>query len=135
MTNLGSPSNRILGAFPVFILEIRYWFTCRSTISISILGTALVASAEIINEVAALVSTSMEEEYLTLDWIGAALIRMVTMLLIPLLMIKAIVRMEMRWWKGTTWIPVMQIAPATHRERASENLEARIGWRPKVAVS
>ena len=93
----------------------------------------LVASAEIIRGVVVLVLNLMEEQHPIPE--GIVWFQMVTTLIIPLLMIKAIARMEMRWWKGTAWIPTMQIASATHRERASERLEARIGWLPKVAVS
>jgi hypothetical protein len=49
-------------------------------------------------------------------------------------MIRAILRIEFGWWKGTTLIPRMQNAAATHRERASERLEATTGWRTKAGV-
>lgn len=51
-----------------------------------------------------------------------------------MLMIKVIARIEFGWWRGTSWIPVMQIAGTTHRERASERLEAKTSLRSKIAV-
>jgi len=51
IAKLNAPSDRLLGALSVFILEIQYWFICTSTVSICILGMALVTSAEIINDV------------------------------------------------------------------------------------
>jgi hypothetical protein len=55
-------------------------------------------------------------------------------LVLPLLMMKAVLRIEFHWWKETTWIPIIQRVDATHRERASQRLEATVSWWTKAGV-
>jgi hypothetical protein len=51
---------------------------------------------------------------------------------LPLVMVKAVTRAEVRWWWG--YMPLVWFAPATHRERASVRLDAQVGWRSKCLV-
>jgi hypothetical protein len=85
--------------------------------------------------VADAVTAGKAGEFSVLGWIGMFLWISVTLLAVPMLMFKVIFRFEFGWWRGKSWIPVMQIADATHRERASGRLEARTSLRLKVAVS
>ncbi|KAF9466788.1 hypothetical protein BDZ94DRAFT_137676 [Collybia nuda] len=102
------------GVLSVFIilLDIRYWYTRRSTVGISILGNALIAGAEMFIHVASTIAQAR------LDQLSAS----------------AIARIEFGWWKDTTWIPVMQRAQATQKERASERLESRMTWSARAGL-
>lgn len=48
------------------------------------------------------------------------------------LMLKAIARAEIRWWKRV--VPIVVRAPATHAERTSQRIEARTPHRSIVLV-
>lgn len=53
--------------------------------------------------------------------------------LVPLFTLKALTRIDIEWQKY--WVPTASIAPASHLERASERIEARIKWLYKALVS
>ena len=116
------------------VLDIRYWYTRTSTVSISILGTALMSGSDLLHKLGSFIIEQRLKEFSILGFIASLLLGIFTSLVLPLLMLKAILRIEFRWWKGTTWIPIMQKAGATHRERASERLEATTSWRTKAGV-
>ena len=127
-------SYRLVLAIVVLFLDIRYWYTRTSTVSISILGTALLSGSDLFNKLGLFVIEQKMKEFSVLGFTSSLLLIMFTSLVLPLLMIKAILRIEFRWWKGITWVPIMQKAGATHRERASERLEAATSWRVKAGV-
>jgi hypothetical protein len=116
----------------VTILRIHYWLSCVSTVSISILGTTFLALSSILATFIGLIPTNG----LKIEGFGiffAALFAFLE-LVAPFAMIKAITRIEFRW-KDATWIPVIRRASATHRERASIRLEARLSWYVLCGVS
>jgi hypothetical protein len=116
-------------------LDIRYWFTRKSTVSISRVGTALIASGIITNGMIRVVIEALAGEYTIPGWIAVILLNALTILLSHLLSVKAIARAEFQWWKNTRWVPVVRIAPPSLREVKSDKLEARMGWGAKVTVS
>ncbi|KAF5370516.1 hypothetical protein D9615_010329 [Tricholomella constricta] len=113
-------------------LEIRYWFTRRSTVGISIPGTALTAASWIIAGLDDAAIPLRADNSNFFAWIVALLTATFTVLVDPLIQLKAIFRIEVTWWKG--WIPVLQKAKATHSERASERMEARTSWSTKTGL-
>lgn len=118
----------------VLILDIRYWYTRTSTVSISILGTALISGSELFVKLGSFLVNEKRKGFSIFGFISSLVLTMFTSLVLPLLMIQAILRIEFRKWKGTMWIPIMQRAGATHRERASERLEAATSWRAKAGL-
>ncbi|RDB21767.1 hypothetical protein Hypma_011097 [Hypsizygus marmoreus] len=118
----------------IFILDVRYWFTCKSTVSISIPGTIVISASRIIEELAGVITKGQDQKISIPGWLGAFLFSFATQLVVPLLMLKAVARVEFSWWKDTTWIPVIQRAGATHSERASERLEAQLSWHFKIGL-
>ncbi|KAF9466790.1 hypothetical protein BDZ94DRAFT_1319290 [Collybia nuda] len=117
----------------IMILDTRYWYTRTSTVSISILGGSLRASTYIIDSIGEAIKHGKENNLSVIGWISWCLYFGVISLTLPLLIIKVIARIEFGWW-GTLWIPTVQIAHATHRERASERLEAKVSLRLKIAL-
>lgn len=118
----------------ILFSDIHYWYTHCSTVSISIVGTTLSAVSDIINKTVPVTVTAIAEKHTVPGWIRLFLFHMLTSLLVPLLMIKAVTRIELRWGRDTSWIPVLRAAPATHRERASKRKEAKFHWGAKMAV-
>jgi hypothetical protein len=125
---------RFIFSVVVLILDIRYWFTRRSTVSISILGTALMSGSELFVKLGSFLVKQNLQGSSVPQFIASLLLSISTSLVLPLLMIKTILHIELHWWNETTWIPIMQRLGATHRERASERLEASTSWRTKAAV-
>ena len=121
----------------VLALDDHYWYTRTSTVSISILGTLLMSGSRIIVKLGSFIVKQKTNEFTVTAIIGlltSLLIFISTSLVLPLLMMKAVLRVEFRWWKETTWIPSMQRVNAKHRERASQRLEATVSWRTKAGV-
>lgn len=125
---------RFILSIVVFILDIRYWYTRRSTVSISILGTALISGSELYGKLETFFVKEKLKGFSIPRFIASLLLITSTSLVLPLLMIKAILHIEFHWWKGTSLFPIMQRGAATHRERASERLEATMSWYARVAV-
>ncbi|KAJ7632960.1 hypothetical protein FB45DRAFT_519412 [Roridomyces roridus] len=99
------------------LLLFHYWWTRVSTVGISpssvvfiVAGTALAAVGEAIE--------------------GEGIISLLT-LIIPLLMCKAILRVEFGW---NRWYPTVKRAPANHAERTSQRLDSLTGWRLKLGI-
>ncbi|GLB42810.1 hypothetical protein LshimejAT787_1202590 [Lyophyllum shimeji] len=119
-------------SFLATCLDIRYWFTRRSTAGISIPGTAIVAVSSIVKELDSIRVRGITRKFSFPGWIAALLFSVATTLVLPLMQLKAILRVDISWWKG--WIPVVSLANATHSERASERMEARTSWRTKLGL-
>ena len=115
----------------VTLLQIHYWYTRISTIGISIPATLLFASAASLNYVMLVLSNGHGKNWSVLRWCWRFVIALPIDMALPLVMVKAVTRAEVRW-RG--YIPVVWFAPATHRERASVRLDAQVGWRSKVLV-
>jgi hypothetical protein len=117
------------------ILDNHYWYTRNFTVSISMSGTVFLTLGFIFG----IIAKDMFGDNSNDDSIKKLFIRAMIILFLylatPLLMIKAITRTELRWWKDTTWIPVVRRAAATHKERASMRLDGRTRWYVKGAVS
>jgi hypothetical protein len=92
------------------------------------------AGSELFDKLGSFIVEQILKEFSIIAFSSSLLLIVFTSLVLPLLMLKAIFRIEFRWWKGTTWMPIMQKAGATHRERASERLEAATSWRTKAGV-
>lgn len=114
----------------VFLLDIHYWYTRRSTFSISILGTAMISGSELLVELASIVAKS--KGLFTL--IASLLSAMLTGLVLPFTAIKTILRIKFGWWKEMGWVPTMHRASATRREITSARLETATNWQHKAAV-
>jgi hypothetical protein len=117
------------------ILDGHYWYTRNFTVSISVSGTVFLALSSIHH----IIEEALADDDSTGSSFKMIFIRTLLLLfldlLTPFLMIKAITRTELRWWKGTTWIPVVRRTAATHKERASMRLDRQTKWYVKNAVS
>ncbi|KAF8063485.1 hypothetical protein FPV67DRAFT_246768 [Lyophyllum atratum] len=118
--------------FVITCIDVRYWFTRKYTVSISIPGTALLAAFSIIDEVDGVIAKGIMEQFTLAGWVGAVLFATATSLVLPATQLKAIFRVDLGWWNG--WIPVVHRTKATHSERASERLEAQTSWSTKSGL-
>jgi len=116
---------RIALSIIVFLLDIHYWYTRRSTFSISILSTVLIWGSELLQ----LTSIDAKGEGL-LVFILSLLLELV----LPFLAIKTTLRIKFGWWKELGWVPTVRRASATRRDITSARLEAATSWRHKAAL-
>lgn len=131
-SSLRSILQLVLGA-----LDIGYWYTLRSTVGVSIPGTNMIILGILVNMVIGpFLEKSISEMDSRTGWIFTVLMGASISLPLPLLMAKATTRAEIEWGHGgKSWIPVIRRDRATHRERASERLEAKTSWRVESTVS
>ncbi|KAG5634493.1 hypothetical protein H0H81_001765 [Sphagnurus paluster] len=120
---------RVVVSFAIACLNTRYWFTRQSTVGISIPGTALLVASSVLEEVDSIAThkTGPASHYAT-----ALLFAVVDSVILLAPAVKAILRVEVGWWKG--WIPTLRMAKATHSERASERMEGRTTWVTKIGL-
>ncbi|KAJ7580148.1 hypothetical protein C8J56DRAFT_962341 [Mycena floridula] len=111
-------------------LNILYWYRCTSLVFISIPGTALLATGEILEVISKIVTESAKNEGLA-QWIWVVGLEVVTKLPLPLLMLKAILRLELLWHG---WVPSLQRTKSTHAERSSERLDSKISGTQRLAI-
>ncbi len=112
------------------LLALHYWLTRTSTVGISIQGGALSALASLLQIMS---SVDLKKKQSLSKWLFVLLIGKLPFALKDIFILKAISRAELDWYKK--WIPVARISPATHLERASARVEARIPWLYKAMVS
>jgi len=127
-------------SFIIDVVDIRYWDTRSSTIGISKFATILFAVITLVNFFLPNLST--------IAWL---LLQLLPLLMLPLLKLKVIWRMEFgcnqgkgkgKWTeKGKKMkrrckvpVPSVNFAKATHAERASDRLDARIHWTWKLSL-
>ncbi|KAJ6562522.1 hypothetical protein B0H19DRAFT_1248232 [Mycena capillaripes] len=120
------------------ILDMSYWYTRTSTVSISVLGTVLLATSKILsacNNVASLVegpeSEFQSSNSLELLWLTA--LALTTGFPMPLFMLKTVTRVAVSR-DNSRWFPSIRRISPTHRERASQRLDSRTNWRIKAGV-
>ncbi|KAJ7580159.1 hypothetical protein C8J56DRAFT_276505 [Mycena floridula] len=114
----------------VWVLDILYWYRCTSLVFISIPGTALLAIGEILEVISKIVNETTKTEGLA-QWNWAVGLAVVTELPLPLLMLKAIFRLEILWHG---WIPSLQRTKSTHAERSSERLDSKTSSTVRSAI-
>ncbi|KAF9559384.1 hypothetical protein CPC08DRAFT_525862, partial [Agrocybe pediades] len=115
------------------LLAVHYWYSraSQSTVGISIIGTALIASSYLIQWVTTGFLSSIDKSSYSIIFL-TILISSVSQTE-TLLMFKAITRAEItrRW----IFIPVaVRFADATHAERASRRIESRTSWKERLLM-
>ncbi|KAJ7582510.1 hypothetical protein C8J56DRAFT_1167607 [Mycena floridula] len=116
-------------AFFIWPLNFFYWYSLTSTNGISFSATMLLIITETLDHLMdALESNWITDDSDFGDWIllGIWVICLATPM--TLVYIKALFRVQIRWHEKWRWIPLMTIASASHRERASRRLDQRVGW-------
>ncbi|KAF5375938.1 hypothetical protein D9615_008271 [Tricholomella constricta] len=120
----------------IIVLDVLYWFTRTSTVSISVIGTVLIAGSIAIEAVVPAFSLRLLLENDVSDWISTAFSTLLE--LVPaLLMIKPLLRISIKRRVGTRWarwIPVVYSTPVTHAERTSYRLDARMSYWIKGSI-
>ncbi|KAJ7471932.1 hypothetical protein FB451DRAFT_1134760 [Mycena latifolia] len=114
----------------LIVLEMGYWYTRTSTICLSIPGTVLIAFSKIIECVAEIEDESTSDLF---QWLLIIILTLVAGLFLPFFMLKAVTRLEISRNKFR-WFPSVRLAPPTHKERNSQRLDSRTGWRVKAGV-
>ncbi|KAE9389876.1 hypothetical protein BT96DRAFT_1024841 [Gymnopus androsaceus JB14] len=111
--------------FIVSILDIIYWYTRTTTYSFSILGIGLTGASGLLASIVAFGLGLMKAE--DTKWWSAIWGHLIGLLLnpSPLLQLKTVLRLE---FGSNGWVPRILRLPATHKERASERLEAQVSW-------
>ncbi|KJA18913.1 hypothetical protein HYPSUDRAFT_205001 [Hypholoma sublateritium FD-334 SS-4] len=107
------------------IFAFHYWLTRTSTVGISIQGSALIAVASLLH-IQSSGSGDLKKKQSVSEWLFVLLVGKLPLALTDIFILKAILRVELGWHKR--WIPILRILPATHLERASSRIEARIPW-------
>jgi hypothetical protein len=107
------------------LFTVHYWYTCSSTVGLSLRGQWLSAGLGlVINLLEDVVLLSEADRGVTVLVIAA--VAATIGLVQPLLALKALCRVEVGH-KG--WRPHIRREKATHRERASARMDARMDWR------
>ncbi|KAJ7922286.1 hypothetical protein B0H13DRAFT_2411001 [Mycena leptocephala] len=120
----------------LFPLNAIYWAIRTSTAYISVPGTLAIAVADFLGIVQFL-SPGIWDPTGELKTTGQKVVMMLVLLgscelPVPVLMLKAILRLRVSWrWVA---LPGLRRAKATHQERTSARLDARIDWRWKSAI-
>ncbi|KAJ7119609.1 hypothetical protein C8R44DRAFT_788507 [Mycena epipterygia] len=125
-------------SFVLAVLEIGYWYTRTSTVSISVSGTVLVALSGIIAAFAHVANTAETDKLNTLtshwiQWLWLIVLTLATKLSLPWFMLKAVTRFEFSR-NNSNWYPSVRRVGATHKERNSQRLDSRTTWGVKAGV-
>ncbi|KAG6853808.1 hypothetical protein C0991_001259 [Blastosporella zonata] len=119
----------------IIIFDARYWYTRKTTVAISTIGTLLLAGSNAINAIAPDIAVAMIHSEGASDWFSTLF--NITMSLFPaFLMMRAVFRLtgnDSGQSNSRRWIP--RQAPLSHAERASRRVENRLSYWTKGAVS
>lgn len=122
-----------------WFLQIHYWYTRTSTAGISRLGTTLLAYDILMTATEQMFSSILRPEA-TGHWLTRVPPTYIFRLIPAFVMLKAAARLEFGWSTSTKdpsekgWVPRIYLAKATHMERASDRVAARVPNRNKFAV-
>ncbi|KJA18903.1 hypothetical protein HYPSUDRAFT_910810 [Hypholoma sublateritium FD-334 SS-4] len=118
--------------FLEWILNLHYWFTCSSTVGISVVGTKCLIFAILVNYAVEVMKTGHNSGLGLSDWISTALGRpFLYSSTIPVIwMLKTIKRVSISR-ESSSWIPKLHISRATHTERASDRFDSQT---PKIYI-
>ncbi|KAJ7119545.1 hypothetical protein C8R44DRAFT_921775 [Mycena epipterygia] len=125
-------------SLPLAVLDMGYWYTRTSTVSISLSGTLLIALSGVISalsEIADSVQT-LKLNNLTLQWtqwLWLIIINLIFNFSLPWFMLKAVARLEFSRNKSS-WLPSVRRVAPTHKERNSQRLDSRTTWSVKAGV-
>ncbi|KAJ7792321.1 hypothetical protein B0H14DRAFT_2931666 [Mycena olivaceomarginata] len=120
------------------LLNMEYWFTRTSTVSISVSGTTLLAFNRILDALTG-AATAVETSKLKfstselLSWLWLIIWTLATDFTLPFFMLKIVMRLAFSW-DQSRWIPSIRRVSPTHLERASQRLDSRTSWRIKAGV-
>jgi len=118
----------IIGAI-VALLKIHYWASLTSTIGISLPGSALLAFSRLLSyALKPFLEAKVDSRPDAFISITIHLLYMLPLELMTWFMIRAILRADFGWRKGSRFIPVVTFAQATHGERASERMKGQVTW-------
>ncbi|KAF4610821.1 hypothetical protein D9613_007277 [Agrocybe pediades] len=117
------------------LLAVHYWYSRagQSTVGISIVGTALMASSYLIRYVTTAIITDIDPAKSSYLIILCAIAVSSLSQTETLLMVKAITRAEIK--RKWIFLPVaVRFAGATHAERASKRVESRTSWTERLLM-
>ncbi|KAJ7315037.1 hypothetical protein DFH08DRAFT_425650 [Mycena albidolilacea] len=120
------------------LLNMEYWFTRTSTVSISVSGTTLLAFNGIFSAFTG-AATTVETSKLkfsiskSLSWLWLIIWTLATNFTLPFFMLKIVMRLAFNW-DQSRWIPSIRRVSSSHLERASQRLDSRTSWRIKAGV-
>ncbi|KIJ48000.1 hypothetical protein M422DRAFT_45487 [Sphaerobolus stellatus SS14] len=107
-----------------------YWYTRISTVGISRSGMLLTSSSSLIAYMAIIAREYKNKAILDATW--EAFTEGLFFLPGTILTLRSVLRLEWRWVYG--YIPALQRLPPSHKERASERLDARLSMRNKLLI-
>jgi hypothetical protein len=113
---------------PLFTLH--YWYTCSSTVGLSLRGHWLAAGAGAVLGLWEITTFFLSDtDHSTFAMVATAALSSIA-LVQPVLVMKALSRVEVG---RMGWCPYVRREKATHRERTSARTDARTGW-PVIAI-
>lgn len=101
--------------------DILYWYTRSSTAGISVTGISMLAGSYILGSLVKIAHMQLQSGAFSFS--VPDLIIMLYSFVLASLMLKAVTRAEIHWWKRL--LPIVVLAPATHSERASQRVDSR----------
>ncbi|KAJ7587131.1 hypothetical protein C8J56DRAFT_1026641 [Mycena floridula] len=114
--------------FIISLLEIHYWYTCTSTVSISIHGTTMSALGDILKMCVGISRTVAKDKISGVpSWVWLLSKRCLTDLLAPFLMLRAVSRIELNGWS-------IKFIGASHAERTSHRLDSRMSRTARLSL-
>ncbi|KAJ6558139.1 hypothetical protein B0H19DRAFT_1150066 [Mycena capillaripes] len=125
-------------SFVLAVLDLGYWYTRTSTVSISVSGTVLIALSAIIAAFTHIANTAETDKMAIsfsqwLPWVWLILMTLVTRFSLPLLMLKTVTRLEFSQ-KDSSWVPSVRLVGPSHKERNSQRLDSRTSWGLQAGV-
>ncbi|KAF7311378.1 hypothetical protein MKEN_01039700 [Mycena kentingensis (nom. inval.)] len=110
--------------FVAYLAAYPYWWSRITTVGISVSSVVFVVAAELLQ-----LALSLWKEDSSF-YSAEILIAVPLTLLLPLIMVKAITRTELRW----RLYPTLTMLPPTHKERRSEKIDNRTSWAVKLGL-
>nr|GAT49388.1 predicted protein [Mycena chlorophos] len=115
---------RAIGFSARFILGLPYWWSRITTTGISYSGAMLVSTSYLLKAGIHLYKAYPDPR-------GGALVEACIAVSLPLIMLRAINRVEVGWNRR---YPTFSRSPATHQERRSERIDNEVSWRAKLVL-
>ncbi|KAJ7119607.1 hypothetical protein C8R44DRAFT_982298 [Mycena epipterygia] len=125
-------------SFVLIVLDMGYWYTRTSTVSISLSGTVLIALSAMITGLSQ-IANSAETQKLNnltsqwLQWLWLIIVNLIINFSLPWFMLKAVTRLEFSR-NNSNWFPSVRRIGPTHKERNSQRLDSRTTWGVKAGV-
>ncbi|KAJ7119542.1 hypothetical protein C8R44DRAFT_177044 [Mycena epipterygia] len=125
-------------SLPLAVLDMGYWYTRTSTVSISLSGTVLIALSVIISALSKIANSAETLKLNNLtsqwtQWLWLTIVNLIFNFSLPWFMLKAVTRLEFSR-KKSSWFPSVRRVAPSYKERNSQRLDSRTTWGVKACM-